>query len=440
MRTIIGCFKRGMAFGFLLVSMSVGIHADTVTLVDGTKLEGTILAEDANSVTIEVMYSGGTIRQKNVIEKARIKEVVRLTEEQKLQQAVETAYATVAKYQLHPSSSFTLDQYNQVITAVLEPFLAKYPDAPQATKVREQLAAWATERDLVAGGKVKVKGEWLDKTQTALQQADMAVLKGDFSSAIKVLHAAEKSVTGTAYASTVRGKLIQVYGSWVPMLELQKAQMETRIKSTEQDIQRYQAQKQQAEAAMGMKSVTPSQPAETGTNPYAHRKQVVAERLGQATANHQAQTNPSQPAPPVQKMGSSGGAELAQAVQQLAVLEPSLTKLRNDHQVVVATLDRARQWASATVPSTMVASADTGAPANIAETQAAAGEVTTTTTESQAEADSKPTNQAGTTAVVATSQDKAKQAMAFAKQNWLLVASGALVLLGLIVMAIPRRS
>jgi hypothetical protein len=87
--------------------------ADTVVMLDGSKVEGTIMAEDEKSITIEAAFAGGAIVQKKVIDKSTVKEVVRLTEAQRAAQSRERDFAAVNRYQLNPASSFSVEEYDR---------------------------------------------------------------------------------------------------------------------------------------------------------------------------------------------------------------------------------------------------------------------------------------------------------------------------------------
>lgn len=430
--------------------------ADTVVMLDGSKVEGTIMAEDEKSITIEAAFAGGAIVQKKVIDKSTVKEVVRLTEAQRAAQSRERDFAAVNRYQLNPASSFSVEEYDRVIGSVLEPFLAKYPDAPQAGRVKAMVAEWKSERDQVASGKVKVKGEWMDRSEamrlhgdaqvrTMLQQADAAIARRDFPSALKSLQTALPISQGTDLEPQVRRKQVETYVAWVPVLESQKTQLETRIQSTEQDIQKYRQQKTQAEAAMGMKSgsLASSQPAPSGS-PYKQLEQRVQGRLNNASATRQEPS--AAPAPSssgLQKMGGEGGAQLAQAVQQLTVLEPSLAKLKADHQQVATTLERAKQMAAtpAAIAGTTAASAISGSlPASTPGDKPAGVSATTPSDASTADNGKIVAGKGKPVTGAALMSGGMDERLEFVKRNWLLVVSAGLVLMGLIAMAIPRRS
>lgn len=450
-----GCNPNGRWVGFkglavlcvvvVVVMCLANTWADTVIMLDGSKVEGVILAEDEKSITIEQSFSGGAITQKQTIEKTKVKEVVRLTEAQRAAQTMDRDFAAVNRYQLNAASSFSLEEYDRVIGKVMEPFLAKYPESPHAGKVRTMMAEWKTERDLVASGKVKVKGEWMDRAEAmrlhgeaqvdaVLQQADAALTRRDFPTAIKALQAGMSIAQGTEKEPQLRQKQVEAYAAWVPVLESQKSQLETRIQSTEQEVQKYRQQKTQAESSMGMKSggLAPSQPAPSGS-PYKQLEQRVQGRLNNASATRQEPTSaPSSSSAGIQKLGSEGGAQLAQAVQQLQVLEPSLARLKAEHQQVTTVLDRARQMA-ATPVNMAVAAAGTATSASLSPTATAE---TSTRPSTDAVATGSDAPVAGASLMAGGLDNK----LAFVKRNWLLVVGAGLVLMGLVVMVVPRRS
>jgi hypothetical protein len=140
--------------------------ADTVRLKDGSILEGAILTEDSSQITMEVRYAGGTITRNQTIKKSDIVEIKRLSPEEKARQQMELAYRATQKFNLNPNSSQPLAAYEPAIQS-LQDFLSKYPESPYAREVSGKLAVWKAERDQVASGSAKYRGEWMPASEAA---------------------------------------------------------------------------------------------------------------------------------------------------------------------------------------------------------------------------------------------------------------------------------
>src|ERR1051326_3044399 len=121
-----------VAGAFSLFTLIPLAFAETLKLKDGTVVDGALIAEDDQQVTLEVKLAGGTITSKRSYPKADIAEIVRPTAEQKTQSEMRAAYEAARKNQLDPNSSFSLAQYDKVLNEVFAPFLEKYPKSPHA--------------------------------------------------------------------------------------------------------------------------------------------------------------------------------------------------------------------------------------------------------------------------------------------------------------------
>jgi len=133
-----------------------------VKLADGTFLDGTIVADHDKSITLEVKDATGTITSKRPIRRDEILQLTRLTDAEMLERETLTAYELARRYQLSPSNSFELAQYDRVIDEVFTSFLSRYPNTAYAMAISDLKQQWQTEREIVATGKVKVGGQWTE--------------------------------------------------------------------------------------------------------------------------------------------------------------------------------------------------------------------------------------------------------------------------------------
>lgn len=153
---------RPCAFmALMMLCAAAFIRADTVKLNDGTVLDGDIISENETQLTMEVQFASGTITRKETVTKTDVAQIIRLTPEQKAERARERAFKKLEAYQLDSATSFPLSYYDHVINNVLRQFLIQYPDSSHTKAVQDKLSQWLAERDEVASGQAKYKGQWM---------------------------------------------------------------------------------------------------------------------------------------------------------------------------------------------------------------------------------------------------------------------------------------
>ncbi len=229
-------------------------RADTIKLKDGTTLEGMILSEDDQRITIEIQYAGGTITKRETVQRAEVAEVIRLTAEQK-------AYRQTQKYRLDPNNSYPQPAYyDQVITNVFRPFLAQYPQSSNAAEISDKILQWQTERDQVVAGQVKYHGQWMsaeearpliveDRAGQSLEQARTLLSQSIFERAIQLIESAAATTHDPQHAAEASQLRASAYRQWLDSLHRQQQQINA-------DIQTYQ---QRAASARDTQSQAESQ-------------------------------------------------------------------------------------------------------------------------------------------------------------------------------------
>lgn len=254
---------------WLLVAFALAtvcVHADTVTLKDGTVLEGEIRAEDDATLSIYIEFAGGTITETRQINKTDIANIVRLTPEQRVVWQAKRDYEGIQKYQLNPSFSYPLDYYDQVVRDVFRKFLTNHPDSAYTTNVTARIAQWETERDVVAAGKMKFHGKWLpaaegarlaerERGQQLLQQSRLLVSQGRLESAIQQLEKVRSLSAQPDLVSQARTLLVSALQQTIASLDRQRQQLETDVASAQQWVNRAQ---QAVNTAEGAQAKTPS--------------------------------------------------------------------------------------------------------------------------------------------------------------------------------------
>jgi hypothetical protein len=247
----------------LLLAFALAIvcaRADTVTLKDGTVLEGEIRAEDDATLSIYLEFAHGTITETRQIHKTDIAKVVRLTPEQRAAWQAKRDYEGIEKYQLNASVSYRLEYYDQVVRDVFHKFLANHPDSVYASNVTARIVQWEAERDQVAGGKMKFHGQWLpaeegarlaehERGQQLLAQSRTLISQGRLESAIQQLQMVLSLTAQPELASQARTLLASTFQQSITLLDRQRQQLETDVASAQQSVDRAQQAVNAAEGA-----------------------------------------------------------------------------------------------------------------------------------------------------------------------------------------------
>jgi len=196
--------------------------ADTVKLRDGTVLDGTITGEDNSTLTMEVEFAGGSIRQTRAVPKTDILEVKRLTAAERKQLQMEKDYHAALKHELDPARSLPPALYDQVISNTFLRYLTDYPDSPHAAEITARLREWQAERDRVAGGETKYAGQWRpaaevtalvekDNGQQWLQTVRQLLAQGKLEQALPYLRGVANLPTQPEMASEARALMTQAF-------------------------------------------------------------------------------------------------------------------------------------------------------------------------------------------------------------------------------------
>ena len=143
---------RALSLLFLAAAVP-SLWADTVTLKSGEKLEGKVLSETEQEVTIEYKVTA-SITDSRTVPKAEVASIDKAG-------ADDAAYAAVKNLQ-PGASSRPEETYVPIITA-LEGFLSTHAQSEHAPAVKTALEAFKEEQKRVAGGEVKNAGKWLTK-------------------------------------------------------------------------------------------------------------------------------------------------------------------------------------------------------------------------------------------------------------------------------------
>ena len=245
----------------IVICLAWFARADFVKLKDGTILEGTIIDEDAISVTILAENADSSVIKKRWFLKSDTAEIHHTTPDEKVARDMELTFTALQKLQIDPTNSFRLDYYDRMLTNVFHKFLADYPDSPHAKEVTDKITEWEAERALVASGKVKVQGQWLTAEEVAARRAREAVEQAhqqglaflsqkQFGDAVERFEFVIAKSDDTLLVQQARQLRIDAYQQWLKFLERQRQRLANEIKNTEQRVTNASTAKAVADAKL----------------------------------------------------------------------------------------------------------------------------------------------------------------------------------------------
>lgn len=136
-----------------IATASTGLlHADFVTLKDGTKLEGTILEQTDAGVKIKYKVTA-KIYDEKFVPAADIASVLKEKPE-------EVEIKDLRKLVPTPDL-LTAEKYEQIIQDRLRPFVNRYPGTPQSSEIQKMIDELQAEKEKVVAGGIKMDGKWL---------------------------------------------------------------------------------------------------------------------------------------------------------------------------------------------------------------------------------------------------------------------------------------
>lgn len=183
---------------FFVLLTAVGGFADTVTLTSGEKLEGKIIAETPDTITVSVKVSA-SITDERIIKRADIQKIETTPPD-------EIAYQQIRNLKPDPLTA----QETEIGRAIgtLKSFLEKFPQSPHKADVQASLALFQKENEHLAAGEVKFYGTWITKEEAGKRglaveaQAFIPTMKGqiaqgDLIGALNTFDRLEKTSSST---------------------------------------------------------------------------------------------------------------------------------------------------------------------------------------------------------------------------------------------------
>ena len=231
---------RWLILPFLLLSAG-SLLADSITLVTGETVTGTIKDETPTEVTIEVPVSA-SITDERVIRREDIAKIDKTQPDQ-------IAYNQLVALQPDPQNSYASDTYDQILTS-LNAFVTQYPDSSYVPAVKKLIATFQDEKAKVDAGQVKYLGQWLTAEEASRRQIQIKALgvfgtmkqqaaAGDLSSAMQTFTVIEKSYSTTRsypaavmLARQILANYQQDLASRMQNIKLEQAQLQQTILAT----------------------------------------------------------------------------------------------------------------------------------------------------------------------------------------------------------------
>ena len=189
-----------------LITPATLSRAETVTLSTGETVEGKILSETNEQITIEAKVSA-SITDERVIPK---KDILKI---QKTDPEI-GAFNAIKNIKLNPQSSLRIETYARDIAA-LNNYLASFPSGTHSTEAKATLDSFKEEQERVSKGEVKFLGKWLSSSDAEKRQIQIQgwqsydlmrsqAVAQDFSGALNTFDLIEKKyITTRIYPDAV---------------------------------------------------------------------------------------------------------------------------------------------------------------------------------------------------------------------------------------------
>ena len=185
------------AAALMTAALAVGAHADTITLKDGTKIEGKVQSENDKEVVIEEQVSA-SITDSRTVPKADIAKIDKTSQDEPAFQAIKSLKPGV--------NSLPAASYDQILRS-LNNFVSTFPESAHVPEVKQQITAWEEEKKRVTDGEMKFSNRWLSKEeaqkeryqlngQAILSHMQQQYRQGDLAGALNSFDQFEKSYAG----------------------------------------------------------------------------------------------------------------------------------------------------------------------------------------------------------------------------------------------------
>jgi hypothetical protein len=144
------------------------LRADSVTLVTGEKISGTIKSDTNGEIIIDVPVSD-TITDERVLRKEDVAKVDK-------EQPDELAYKQLIQVQPNSQISYSSATYTQILAA-LDSFAATYPQSSYLPDIKNLRDQFQDEKQRVDAGQLKYLGQWLSKDEAARRRIQIVAIQ-----------------------------------------------------------------------------------------------------------------------------------------------------------------------------------------------------------------------------------------------------------------------
>ena len=273
--------KRILLSIFLALISGVLLYgADVITLNDGTKLEGQISDEDADTYTIKIPPAGGGLAIPRIIRKTDVRAVKKAGPD-------EAAFKDLQDLVPAPDR-LTAEQYKERIGRG-QAFVARYAQSPHLPAVKAMMKTLEGEHQLAMLGGLKLKGKWIkpaDREKDAYEidaSIEVSDLKADLEAgryhlALRHFENIQSDFSGSEHFTEARNLAMEALAAYRPGVAGDLARVDDRITKRKAELQRLPINQRNAEEAeiakqdaAYMKRVKAEQTARTkwfSLNPY----------------------------------------------------------------------------------------------------------------------------------------------------------------------------
>jgi len=191
--------RRNLTPTIAVAMLISSAFADTVILKTGERIEGKIVKDTAQQLTLEVKVSAG-ITDERIVPRAEVERIEKVDPETEIYRVVGT---------IQPgNNSLSATQYDPAIRT-LEAYLKQFPNGAHTSAVQATLREFLAEKKRVEGGEAKLRGQWLSKAEVEKEKVQIGGLlafehmknqsaAGDNIGALNTFAAVEKSYAGAA--------------------------------------------------------------------------------------------------------------------------------------------------------------------------------------------------------------------------------------------------
>lgn len=201
-------FTKALCIAALLSGLIGHSSAEVFRMKDGSKIEGSISLETADSYILLVEVKKG-IRDQVTIKKSDVRYKMK-SKAKKPQKSPDQAQAKfeALKGLLPTADLMTADDYDELLSKRIEPLLKRYPNSEHKDIAIDLKVSLLEEQTKVSLGEIKFNGEWLGSDEVAANQfeidaaqisrrAHKHLAKKDYPAALAALSALQNGYQNT---------------------------------------------------------------------------------------------------------------------------------------------------------------------------------------------------------------------------------------------------